>query len=177
MYISINVAIYVHWIYKVNWRKLCSPPIEKWNLWPPPPTDRAGRKPAPEIATVPVARRSESRLLSPPGDGWSYSIEDLMHTHKEKKEIYINIYVYRIHMYMIQSPGRMLWRSPSDGPIQQPWIWPKLVMDMPLHSGIWCCTQFLTASTFYSAQITEVRIVTHLLGLRVMPSRSMYIFV
>ena len=112
--------------------------------------------------------------VSPVKSTWRWMI--IQHwgfnAHTQTKKTYIYI-----HMYMIQSPGRMLWRSPAAGPIQQPWISPKLVMDMPFHSGIWCCTQFLTASTFCSAQITEVRIVTHLLGLRVMPKRNMYIFI
>ena len=65
--------------------------------------------------------------------------------------------------------GKLQLCFPASGPIKKPKYLPKLVMFMSFHSGMLCASQFRTAKMFCSEQQTEVRIRTHLLGLRTRP--------
>ena len=58
---------------------------------------------------------------------------------------------------------------PELGPIKNPKYLPVLAIFMFFQSGILVCSQFLTAKMFPSEQTTEVKIITHLLGLRDRP--------
>ena len=63
---------------------------------------------------------------------------------------------------------------PDSGPIKNPKYLPLLAIFMFFQSGILIRSQFLIAKMFPSEQTTEVKIITHLLGLRDRPETFRY---